>query len=119
MLTGLVTSGKTVNTFVLAMIPAGVVTLIVPVVAFVGTNAEISLGERLVKFAATPLNRTADTCVKFVPRIVTGVSRTPLVGEKLEMRGATKKRALLSAVPMGVVTLIIPEVAPGGTAHAI
>jgi hypothetical protein len=65
-----------------------------------------------------PLNATAVAPVKFVPLIVTLVPAGPLVGVKPVIVGAlapTVKVLALVAVPVGVVTLTGPVVAPAGT----
>jgi len=105
----------------LVAVPPGVVTLIVPVVAPVGTVAVICVAELTVKLAFVPLNFTAVAPVNAVPVIVTLAPTSPLVGEKLVMVGGntTVKLLALVAVPPGVVTLIVPEVAPAGTVAVI
>ena len=72
-----------------------------------------------VNEAALPLNLTAVAPVKLAPVIVTTVPTGPLVGEKLVIRGPTVKLPALVAVPPGVVTLIVPDVAPEGTVVVI
>jgi hypothetical protein len=47
--------------------------------------------------------------------MVTLVPTGPLVGEKLEMVGVTRKFTLLVDVRLGVITLTLPVVAPLGT----
>jgi hypothetical protein len=112
-----------VNALALEAVPAGVVTLIGPVVAPIGTVAEIDVEELTEKLALVPLKRTAVASVKFVPLIVTAVmTGRPLVGVKLVIVGglaATVNALALETVPAGVVTLIGPAVAPLGTAVAI
>ena len=103
------------NWLVVPTIPAGVATLIGPVVAALGAVAMISFGESTSKPAVAPLNFTAMTSVKFVPRTVTRVPAKPLAGEKLAMRGAAMNLILLTAVPVAVVTLIGPVIALSGT----
>ena len=108
----------TVKLLALVAVPPEVVTLIGPVVAPLGTVAEIEVAEFTVKLALVPLNRTAVAPVKFVPLIVTVVPTGPLVGVKLVIVGAlavTVKLLALVAVPPGVVTLSGPVVAPLGT----
>src|SRR2546428_790190 len=78
----------TVKLLALVAVPPGVVTLSGPVVAPLGTVAEIEVEEVAVKLALVPLNRTAEAPVKFVPVIVTGVPTGPLVGAKLVIVGA-------------------------------
>src|ERR1017187_5038101 len=47
--------------------------------------------------------------------MTTTVPTGPLVGEKLEITGVTRKARLLKSVPPGVVTRTLPVVAPAGT----
>jgi hypothetical protein len=102
----------------LVPVPPDVVTLILPVTAPTGTVAVIWVAEFTAKLARTPPNRTAVAPVNAVPVIVTAVPVRPLVGANEEIVGAgtvTVKFAALVAVPPGVVTLILPVVAPDGT----
>src|SRR5207244_2799580 len=101
----------------LVAVPPGVVTLIVPVVGPAGTVAWIEVAELTVKLALTPLNATAVAPVKVVPLMVTLVPTGPLAGVKPVIVGGliTVKLPELVAVPPGVVTLIVPVVAPAGT----
>ena len=71
--------------------------------------------------ALVPLKVTVVAPVRFVPVIVALVPTEPLVGEKLVMVGApiTVKLPALVAVPPGVVTAIVPVVAPTGTVAVI
>src|SRR3989442_337907 len=119
----LVTVGglTTVKLPALLAVPPGVVTLIGPVVAPLGTVAAIEVDEFTVKPALVPLKATTVAPVKFVPLIVTVVPTPPLVGEKLVIVGGgiTVKLLALLAVPPAVVTLIGPLVAPLGTVAAI
>ena len=70
-----------------------------------------------MKLALTPLKATAVVPVKFVPLMVTLVPTGPLAGVKLVIVGGliTVKLLALVAVPPGVVTLMVPVVAPVGT----
>ena len=77
----------TVKLLALVPVPPGVVTLIVPVVALVGTMATICVLEFTVYTALTPLNFTAEAELKFVPVMVTLLLVAPLVGVKLVMLG--------------------------------
>src|SRR5947207_3038888 len=70
----------TVKSLVLSAKPAGVVTLILPVVAPLGTVVSIRVSETTVKVAALPLKATAVAPMKFVPVMVTAVPTGPLVG---------------------------------------
>ena len=68
--------------------------------------------------AGVPLNATAVVLARFVPTIETTVPAPPLVGVNDEIVGAggrTVKAVALVAVPPGVVTVILPDVAAGGT----
>jgi hypothetical protein len=110
---------RTVKFDALLPVPAGVVTLILPVTAPTGTVAVIWVAELTAKLVApTPPNRTAVAPVKLVPVIVTTVPARPLVGVNDVIVGATPvtvKFVALVAVPPGVVTVIRPVVAPDGT----
>jgi hypothetical protein len=77
----------TVKLPALLAVPAGLVTLIGPLVAPVGTVAVIVVAEFAVKLALVPLNRTAEALVKLVPLMVTVAPGGPLVGVKLETVG--------------------------------
>ncbi len=111
----------------LVPVPPGVVAVILPVVAPDGTVAVILLEEFTVNDAETLLNLTADVVkplpVKFVPLIVTEVPMGPEVGENELIVGldgvVTLKLLALVAVPPGVVTRILPSVAPDGTVAVI
>ena len=80
-----------------------------------------------VTAANTELNsvRSFATTSKFAPEIVVAVPGAPIVGVKLEMEGAfgvdvvTVKEVELVAVPLDVVTVIGPVVAPVGTVATI
>ena len=103
----------------LVAVPPGVATVILPVVAPLGTVAVTLPSFTKTNAAEVPLNRTPLTAVKWFPLIVTEVPATPLEGEKPLMVGAllpvTVKLDELVAVPPGVVTVILPVVAPLGT----
>ena len=62
----------------LVAVPPGVVTVIVPVVAPVGTVAVMLVLELTVNEALVPLNFTAEAEVKFAPVMVTLVPTAPL-----------------------------------------
>ena len=72
-----------------------------------------------MKAAAVPLNVTAVAPVNFEPLTVTLVPTGPLAGVKLVIVGglvvSTVKGVALIAVPVDVVTLSGPVVAPAGT----
>src|SRR5207245_5340552 len=95
----------TVNESALAALPPGVVTPILPVTAPTGTVAVIWVYESTVKLVAfTPPKVTLVAPVRLSPVRTTTVPAGPLVGEKLEMTGATWKTTLLESVPPAVVT---------------
>lgn len=102
--------------------PLGVVTVILPVVAFAGTVATILVDELTVKVALTPLNRTDVAPVNPVPVIVTEVPGGPLVGVNdviVGPGGVTVKLELLVAVPSGLTTWMAPVSAAAGTTAVI
>ena len=103
----------------LLVVPPGVVTEILPLVAPEGTVAVIFVEEFTLKVAATPLNVTEDALLKVAPLMTTLAPACPDVGEKLVMVGVTRKLAALVARPAGLVTLILPVVAPDGTLTVI
>src|SRR5579862_2512463 len=101
---------------VLAAAPPGVVTVIFPVCAPVGTVAVICESELTVKLVAcTPPNDTLVAPVKLMPVITTAAPTGPLVGLKLSTLGTTRNFVWLLSVPIGVVTVREPLVAPQGT----
>jgi len=110
--------GVTAKLAVLAAVPPAVATLIVPVAAPAGTAAvmDVSLPTEKV-VAVVPLNMTAVAPVKPVPVRITEVATPPRAGAKLAITGAgiTVKTVEAVQVPLGVVTLILPVVAPAGT----
>jgi len=85
--------GTTVNALALVAVPAGVVTLIGPVVAPAGTVAWIAVAELTVKLALTPLKVTAVAPPRFVPLIETLVPTGPLAGVKLAIVGTGPARS--------------------------
>ncbi len=103
----------------LVAVPPDVVTAIVPVTAPVGTVAVTLVDETTLNVVAVvPSNLTAVAPVKFVPVIVTDVPTGPEVGENDVIVGAaavTVNVPELVADPPGVVTVILPVVAPVGT----
>ncbi len=111
--------GNTVKFVALVAVPLGVVTAILPLVAPAGTPAVILTELLMVKFAATPLNVTDFVLRKVFPLMITRVPARPEVGEKLVIVGNTLKFVALVAVPPGVVTAILPLVAPEGTVAVI
>lgn len=109
------------NVPALTAVPAGLVTLIAPVLAPDGTVARIVVFESTVKTASLPANATCVVLVKLVPVRVTTVPRGPLVGVNDVIVGGsmTTKSAVLVAVPAGLLTLTFPVVAPAGTVAVI
>jgi len=113
----------TVKLPVLVAVPPGVVTVIFPVVAPVGTVTVIDVADTTLNaVAAVVLNFTAVAPVKFVPVIVTSVPTGAVMGVNEVITGAdavTVKFAALVAVPPAVVTLTFPVVAAVGTVAVI
>ncbi len=111
----------TVKMLGLEAVPLGVVTRMNPVVAPAGTVAVMRVEDLTVKDAGVELKVTAVAPEKFVPVIVTEVPTGPEVGENEVIVGTavTVKVSVLVAVPAVVLTLIVPEVAPGGTVAVI
>jgi hypothetical protein len=78
------------------------------------------LAETTLKLAGVPENCTEVAPIKLLPETVTVVPTTPLVGLRLLIAGEARlKLAALTAVPPGVVTLILPVVASAGTMAVI
>jgi hypothetical protein len=111
----------TVKFALLTPLPAEFVTAMRPVCAPTGTVAVIRVEEFTVKVAPTPLNVTELIAVKFVPVIVTVVPAGPDVGVNDETVGTrvTVKSVGLVPVPLEVVTVTRPVVAPVGTVAVI
>lgn len=100
--------------------PLGVVTVILPVVAPAGTVAVILVSELTANdVAAVPLNLTAVAPVKPFPLRVTTAPTLAFAGEKDDTAGKTRNDVELVDVPIAVVTLIGPLVAPVGTVALI
>src|SRR5207237_10187667 len=103
-------------------VPAELVTVILPVVAPVGTVALICVSEFTVNVvAAVLLKLTPVAPVKPVPVSVTLVPVGPLTGVNEVMLGTTVtvKLVALVPVPAALVTVIFPVVAPVGTVALI
>src|SRR3989440_11813824 len=114
----------TVKLVALVAVPPGVVTLIGPVVAPLGTVAVICVSEFTAKEAAAPLNATAVAPVKCEPLIVTPAPTGPLAGLNELIIGAegatvTVKPVALVAGPPRVVTLSGPVVGRLGTVAVV
>lgn len=64
-------------------------------------------------------NLTDVVSARLVPVIVTGRPIVPLAGDNKMIAGFTVKVLALVAVPLGVVTVTLPVVAPEGTSALI
>jgi hypothetical protein len=84
----LVILGVTLKLATLVPVPAGFVTVILPVVAPVGTVALIDVDELMVNAAETPLKFTALAVSKLVPVILTTVPTGPELTSELVIVGA-------------------------------
>jgi hypothetical protein len=116
----IVGAATTVKLVVLVAVLTVFVTLILPVVAPVGTVAVIEVAEFTVnEVAVVVLNLTAVVPQKLVPVMVTVDPVGPLAGVKEVMVGAaavaTVKSAALAVSAPGVWTVIVPVAAPAGT----
>jgi hypothetical protein len=113
----------TVKFVALVAVPLAVVTVILPVVAPDGTVVTICVAVFDVIVAVVPLNFTEVAPVRFVPVMVTEVPTGPEVGVNEVIVGTeaapTVKFVALVAVPLAVVTVIGPVVAPVGTVVTI
>jgi len=107
--------GAAVNVPELVTVPAGVCTLILPVVTPDGTTAEICTLESTVKAAFLPLNFTDELPMKLAPLMVTVPPAGPAVGENDVIVGNGLKLGPVFAEPAGVATAILPCVASTGT----
>lgn len=101
-------------------LPRPLVTVIFPAlgVAPLGTLARIFVSESTVNVVAVkPLKLTAVVPVKKLPLIVTSVVIGPFAGENEAIAGgaSTVKFVALLPVPIALVMLILPVVAPTGT----
>ena len=113
----------TVKFAVLVPVPLGVVTLILPVVAPVGTVAVICVAEFTVNVVALVVLNFTELVVKagavplkFVPVILTDVPTGPNSGVNEVIVGPlTVKFVALVLCPAAVYTWIRPVVAPAGT----
>ncbi len=71
----------------LTPVPLGVVTLIKPLLAPLGTAVKMLVLLRTWKLAALPPNVTEEAPEKFLPLIVTAVPTRPLLGENPVITG--------------------------------
>lgn len=118
----IVVAGATVKSVALVALPAEFVTVILPVVAPVGTVAVMRVAELTVKVAAaTPLKRTEVVPAKFAPVMVTVEPTGPVSGLNEVIVGVcvTTKSFALVPVPTPLVIVIFPVVAPAGTTAVI
>jgi hypothetical protein len=99
-------------------VPVGALVLVTvtgPVVAVAGTVAFSCVAETCTTvLAVTPLNFTAELALKPTPLIVTTVPCGPLDG-LIEVIAKVTVNGVIVAIPDGVVTVIVPVVAPLGT----
>lgn len=110
--------GVTVKEDELVALPAGVLTVIGPVVLPFGTVATIWVVELTVKLALIPLKRTAEGLIKFVPLIVTFVPVTPLSGVKPVIVGVGLDEPL-TANPWEILKNILPTLSTFTRAAAL
>jgi hypothetical protein len=106
----------------LVAVPPGVVTAILPLVAPLGTVTVICVEPATDTAAAlTPLKVTAVAPVNPVPLTVTFVPTGPEFGVKLVIVGAETTMNLVGLLPFppGLVTVMLPLVAPVGTVAVI
>jgi len=99
--------------------PAGVVTVILPVVASTGTVAVIWVAELTVKLAFATSKTTAVAPRKLLPVSTTLVPAVLLFGDSPETLGRGLKDEVLVAEPAEFVTVIGPVVAFTGTGAVI
>lgn len=110
--------GATVNALV--AVPPGVVTLTEPLWALDGTVVLIWVSEITLKVAVLLLKNLTDVVpVKLVPLIVMGRPIAPLDGDSDVIAGVGVKVLALVAVPLELVTVTLPVVAPEGTSAVI
>ena len=107
--------GVTTYELRLETVAVGSVTLPSPVVAPAGTVARIDVGERTANEAATPLNFTAVVPVKPTPENETIVPTGPLPGDSPVSETVGVNVPALVPLATGVVTAILPALAPLGT----
>lgn len=115
-------AGNTVNEVALVAVPAGLVTVIVPVVVPLATTAVIEVLLTIAKEEALiPFTRTCVAELKLLPVMVIVVPMVPDEGLKDVIVGGriTVTIAVLVPVPKPLVALTTPVVAPDGTVVAI
>src|SRR5207244_1338855 len=107
------------NVAVLMTEPAGVVTLMGPLMAAAGTVAVMRTAETTVKGIDTLPMRTAVAPLNPAPLTVTTVPALPLFGVNEMIFGSTLNAALLVTVPAETATLMGPLTALVGTTAVI
>jgi hypothetical protein len=114
----IVGAGITVKLMPLLFTPLAFTTTF-PVVAPDGTVTTMLVALHPETVADVPLNVTEPVVLpKLVPVIVTDAPGAPVVGERLEITGATEKLIPLLSTPL-VCTTTFPVVAPAGTVTPI
>ena len=98
----------TVKSAALVAVPAGVVTVILPVVAPAGTVVEICVAESTVNGAATPLNFTCVAPLNLVPVMVTFAPTPPCAGTERSDRWQIRTGRPPAAQP-AAMTIPTPE----------
>ena len=111
-----VTTGafETANSSALVPMPSGLVTLIRPRVAALGTIALIRVLESTMKLAEVLLKRTEETPLKPLPFMAISVPTGALTGENEVITGGNKitKFSVLKPEPLGLLIPILPVVVP-------
>lgn len=108
--------GRATKLAALLVVPEGVVTLILPVVALKGTDAVIDVVPFTANELVTPLKRTALTSTNTEPVMSTRVPAVPCAGEKPLIAGAGT--IVAAACPVaeqpdpGVVTVTLSSTVP-------
>jgi hypothetical protein len=108
---------STVKVFVLMAVPLGVVTLMNPDPALVGTMVVIKLSESTVKAATVPFKTTAEAAVNWLPVMLTLVPALPLVGQQA--------KKVVGRIGLNQVAAVVLELQPdpgivsGGMRHDV
>jgi len=101
-------------------VPAGVVTVTGPVVAPAGAAQVITVSDHADTVACTPLKETVEAPwegPKNLPLTITVAPTFPEEGDKEVMAGGFTVKVFPFDVPVDVVTVTGPVVAPAGTAQ--
>ena len=77
-----------------------------------GTAVVICVAEFTVNVAVVPLNFTEVAPTRFDPAMTTAVPANPIVGVNEEITGGPRVKSVVLTVLTGVVTEILPVVAP-------